>query len=73
MSHTPLPGEVKPTYSAAAMAARREYNRKYRAKNAEKLKAYQKAWRAANRDRIELYNIKYWERKAQEGGGADDK
>lgn len=52
MSHKPTQREsVKRVYSEAAIIARR---------NA------QKAWRAKNRDKCEEYRRRYWEKKGQE-------
>jgi len=50
----------------AAKAAKREYNRKYRAANREKLAAYQKKWSRENPEKVKEYSRKYWERKAAE-------
>ncbi len=52
MSHKPTQGEaVKRGYSDAAIAARREA---------------QRAWRAKNRDKCEEYRRRYWEKKGRE-------
>ena len=50
----------------AAKAAKREYNRKYRAANREKLAAYQKKWSRENPEKVKEYSRRYWERKAAE-------
>lgn len=34
---------------------------------------YQKAWRAANRDRVKASNVRYWERKAAEKRQKEEK
>lgn len=52
MSHKPTQGEaVKRGYSEAAITARREA---------------QRAWRAKNRDKCAEYQRRYWERKGRE-------
>lgn len=52
MSHKPTRAEnVKPEYSDAAILARREA---------------QKAWRAKNREKCAEYQRRYWERKGRE-------
>lgn len=43
--------------SEAAIAARRKYKREYMRK-----------WRAANKDKVAANNRRYWERKASGGG-----
>lgn len=50
----------------AAKAAKREYDRKYRAANREKYAEYQRKWRQANPEKVKEANRKYWERKAAE-------
>ena len=50
----------------AAKAAKREYDRKYRAANKEKFAEYQRKWRQANPEKVKEANRKYWERKAAE-------
>lgn len=52
MSHSATKKEaVKPTYSAAALKARRDA---------------QRAWRAKNRDKCEEYRRRYWEKRGRE-------
>ena len=46
--------------------ARREYDREYRKKNREKLKAYKKEWNATNKDKVEASRQRYWEKKYSE-------
>ncbi|MED2841469.1 hypothetical protein P4255_29180 [Bacillus wiedmannii] len=48
-----------------AKIARREYMKKWREKNAEKLSTYQKKWRSENRDKVAEYQRKYWEDKTK--------
>lgn len=52
MSHKPTQAEsVKPKYSEAARAARRDW---------------QRAWRAKNKDKCAEYRRRYWEKKGLE-------
>ena len=52
MSHYATKAEaVKPVYSAAAISARRDA---------------QRAWRAKNREKCAEYQRRYWERKGRE-------
>lgn len=46
-----------------AVIARREYMKKWREKNKEKLSTYQKEWRKNNKDKVVEYQQKYWEKK----------
>ena len=49
-----------------AKAASREYWRKYRESNKEKVNAYQRKWRRANPDKVKAAQKRYWEKKAAE-------
>ena len=49
-----------------AKAASREYWRKYREANKEKVNAYQRKWRKANPDKVKAAQKRYWEKKAAE-------
>ena len=49
--------------------AKREYARKYRAANRQKLAKYQKEWRKKNPEKAKEYQRRYWEKKAAEAGG----
>lgn len=51
--------------SLQAQEARRDYKRRYRAKNREKINKQQREWRAGNGDKVRQYNRQYWERRAQ--------
>lgn len=51
--------------SLQAQEARRDYKRRYRAKNREKINRQQREWRAGNGDKVRQYNRQYWERRAQ--------
>lgn len=54
-----------------AKAASREYWRKYREANREKMREYQRAWRRANPEKVKAAQERYWEKKAleiREGG-----
>lgn len=48
----------------AAKAAKREYQRKYRAANREKLAAYQRKWSQENPEKVREYTARYWAKKA---------
>ncbi|GBU20177.1 hypothetical protein R80B4_00052 [Fibrobacteres bacterium R8-0-B4] len=45
--------------------ARREYNRAYRQKNAEKINQKLREWRRANPDKVREANKRHWERRAK--------
>jgi hypothetical protein len=47
-----------------AKEARREWERAYRQKNAERVKEYQKKWRKAHPEKQREYLTRYWIRKA---------
>lgn len=49
-----------------AKELQREYQRKWRTKNREKLRASHKAWRDANPEKIQQYRQNYWIKKAKE-------
>jgi hypothetical protein len=51
-----------------AAAARREYARKYREQNRDRMNEMHKKWRdkPENKEKIKLYNDRYWEKKAAE-------
>ena len=51
--------------SLQAQEARRDYKRRYRAKNREKINRQQREWRANNGDKVRQYNRQYWEHRAQ--------
>lgn len=51
--------------SLQAQETRRDYKRRYRAKNREKINRQQREWRADNSDKVRQYNRQYWERRAQ--------
>ncbi len=48
-----------------AMEARRDYKRKYRAKNREKINQQQREWRARNPEKVREYQSRYWEKAAK--------
>lgn len=54
--------------SEEAKAARREYQRRWREKNKERIAKTYKEWRSKpeNKQKIKEYQKRYWERKAQE-------
>ncbi|MDP7981409.1 hypothetical protein [Bacillus multifaciens] len=49
-----------------AIISRREYMKKWREKNKEKMSNYQKEWRKRNKDKVAKYQERYWEKKAKE-------
>lgn len=57
--------------SAEAKNLRKEYFKKYREKNRERLNAYRREYYKANSVRVNSYNDKYWENKAEEQREAD--
>ena len=48
-----------------AMEARRDYKRRYRSENREKINAKQREWRAKNPDKVRAYQNRYWEKQAE--------
>ena len=44
----------------------REYMRKYREQNRERINAKQREWNARNPDKAKAYNAAYWEKRAKE-------
>lgn len=51
--------------SLQAQETRRDYKRRYRAKNRENINRQQREWRADNGDKVRQYNRQYWERRAK--------
>lgn len=49
-----------------AKAAKREYWRKYREQNRDKVNAYQRSWRKNNPDKVKAATERYWSKKAAE-------
>ena len=43
---------------------KREYFKKYRDANKDKINAYQREYRASNKEKVKQYNQKYWLKKA---------
>jgi DnaJ-domain-containing protein 1 len=56
-----------------AAAAKREYARKWKEQNRDKVNAYHKKWREKpeNKKKIQEYNERYWTKKAQEMNARD--
>ena len=54
--------------SAQAQEVRREYKRRYRIRNREKINSQQRAWRKKNPDKVKEYQARYWERNAVKSG-----
>jgi hypothetical protein len=52
--------------SKEATAAKKEYMRKYREKNRERMNETHRAWRKANAHKIQEYNERFWDKKAKE-------
>lgn len=50
-----------------AQEMQREYKRKYRDRNRDRINAKQRTWNARNRDKLKEYQRKYWEKKAETG------
>lgn len=50
-----------------AQEMQREYKRKYRDRNRDRINAQKRIWNARNRDRLKEYQRKYWEKKAETG------
>lgn len=46
--------------------AKREYMRKYREKNKEKVNKLNREWRKANPEKVKEYQERFWEKKAKE-------
>lgn len=51
---------------ALAAAYHREYMKRYRKENAEKLRQKQNEWRKNNPDKVREYRKRYWEKKVTE-------
>ena len=49
-----------------AKKARREYSRKYREANRDKINAKKREWASRNRDKTKQHTADYWKRKAQD-------
>lgn len=54
--------------SEQAQEARRNYKRRYRIQNREKINSQQRMWRKKNPDKVKEYQAQYWERKAVRAG-----
>ncbi len=48
-----------------AQETRKDYKKRYRLRNREKINEQQRAWRKANPDKVREYQARYWERKAK--------
>lgn len=55
----------------AALKARKEYARQYRAKNRDRLNEYKRKWRKANPEKVNEYTERYWNKKAAEMKGSE--
>ena len=52
--------------SEEARVAKREYNRQYRERNAEKINAAARKWRADNPEKCAAITARYWQKKAEQ-------
>lgn len=48
-----------------ALKARREYGRKYREENRERLREYHRNWSRDNPERVRAHQARYWQRQAE--------
>ena len=55
-----------------AREARREYMRKYRAKNRERIREYQRQWAKDNPDKVKQHQANYWSNRAEQGNAPAD-
>ena len=46
------------------LEVKREYYKKYRESNKDKINKYQREYRANNKDKVKQYNQNYWSKKA---------
>lgn len=49
-----------------AIEARRNYQRKYRRKNRERINSQRRKWQSENREKVRGYNQRYWQKIAEE-------
>lgn len=52
--------------SAEAIEARKNYQRKYRRRNRDKINSQRKKWQSENREKVREYNQRYWQKIAEE-------
>lgn len=55
---------MKYELSERAIAARRDYQRRWREKNREHVRAYMREWKQINAEHLKEYNVQYFERLA---------
>lgn len=48
-----------------AVKVRRDYKRKYRCDNRDRINAQQREWRSKNPDKVREYQKRYWEKQAE--------
>ena len=48
-----------------AIKARRDYQRKYRKKNRERINSQRRKWQSENREKAREYNQRYWQKIAE--------
>lgn len=51
--------------SEKALQAKREYNRRYKKENREKINEYQRQYRLDHKEKIKEYQEKYWNKRSQ--------
>ena len=54
------------TENQLAAQARREYQRKWRERNADRLRIYNREWRRRNPDKVKAATERYWLKQARE-------
>lgn len=54
------------TMSAEAIEARKNYQRKYRCRNRDKINSQRRKWQSKNREKVQEYNQRYWQKIAEE-------
>ena len=48
-----------------AIKARRDYQRKYRKKNRERINSQRRKWQSENREKAREYNQRYWQKETR--------
>jgi hypothetical protein len=54
--------------SEAAKEKKRQYDRKWRKKNRERVNAYQREWKKNNPEKVQQHQINYWEKRVNGEG-----
>lgn len=55
----------------AAKAARAEYQKEYKRKNAARINEYNRKWRKAHPEKQRQYNANYWQKRAAKAAEAE--